>query len=198
MKKLLIKIFSAILILPCLVLCACSSTKIPSINLDAYYNSPIEATVWTSSVSTKKSLTLNDISSKKPVTTKLDAYLQFNFTGVADYLYRMYIEKIEFYVYSNMDANEMTLNLSISNLAKTDDISNKSTFKNAYAIVPKAEESVLVTFEINRIVAVATGSDIQIDILESKNNTITDDAGNPTGFKWIIHNFKVYGEHRTN
>lgn len=198
MKKLLTKIFSAILILPCLVLCACSSSKIPSINLDAYYNSPIEATVWTSSVSTKKSLTLNDISSKKPVTTKLDSYLQFNFTGVADYLYRMYIEKIEFYVYSNMDANEMTLNLSISNLAKTDDISNKSTFKNAYAIVPKAEESVLVTFEVNRIVAVATGSDIQIDILESKNNTITDALGNPTGFKWIIHNFKVYGEHRTN
>ena len=196
MKNTLLKIFSFLLIIPCLFLCACSNSK--NLNLSAYFESPIKATVLKNNKNTEKELTISDITSKKPVTTKLDTYLQFNLTGINEFVYRLYIEKIEFYVYSNKDAAEMTLNLAMSNLAEKSNLSITSTLTESVAIIPEADESILVTFKINRVVATATGSTLAIDILESKNSTITDSVGNETGFKWIIHGFKIFGEHYTN
>lgn len=194
MKKIITKLLSILLIIPCLLLCACSSVK--TITLSAYYETP-EATIWSSSKTEKKNLSLDDLSSKKPVTTKMDAYLQLEMKAKSDFVYKLYIEKIEFYVYANQDATEMTLNLSITNMAKETDISNAAEFETYSSIAPKKNKSVKVTMPVERVIATATGSTLTLDILDSKNTTITDENGNATGFKWIIHGFKIYGEHRT-
>lgn len=196
MKKTIKKLLSFILIIPCLFVCACSNTKTDPINLSGYYESPIETSILVGGLTKTKELTLDDISSKKPVTAKLDTYLKFTFVAKSDFIYKMYIEKIEFYVYANQDASEMTLNLAISNLADEDKLSSPETLTKDQAIIPQKGESILVSYDINKVVATATGSAIAIDILESKNNTLTDSTGNETGFKWIIHGFKIYGESR--
>jgi len=195
MKKLKALIF-AIFITGFSVCLAGCSKGIPAIDMPTYFNTAVSSTIYKNNSTSNKSLTLESFTTSSANTTKLDKYLDFTFTAKSSWIYKMYIEKIEFFVYTNTTPDtEMTFTIKISNLASEDKISSISQLEETQSIYPTAYEPYKLTLFVNKVVATATGMTMSIDISESSELLL--DKNNPdNNFKWQIYGLKIYGESR--
>ena len=198
MKSKITKILTAIICLPIMLLCACSSKKsdLKAINLPTYYSNTVATSIYEKSNST--SIELADLIAKEPNLTILNQYTSFTLKSNAVWTYKLYIDYIYFYVYTNKATdNSLTVNISITNLANENDIENPSNdFVADCSMIPQKDGSFLCEVKVQKVVATATGTTLTFDILQS-TEVFTDAYGNDNGFKWIIYGLEFYAESRT-
>ncbi len=202
MKNKLLKICTFLLCIPMLFLCACGETpsSLPSINVSRYYSANAQTTFYNDS--NKGQISIGDLTASKVNTDTAGPYVQIELAGNRSWLYKMYIDYITFYVYTNEARNsEMIINVSISNLADEDDRNHASTFSSEPArFKPTAGGATLCTIKVGKVVASMADADsdfLKFDILNCVNNTVADSTGNQTNFKWTIYGLTIYGESRS-
>lgn len=196
MKKSILKIFTLLICLP-LALCGCSKvkSKLDTIELPVYYNNTVACSVY--GKSDKTSITVQDLTSKKPKTLIAAAYTEFELRANAAWVYKLYIDYIYFKVYTNIPSSAMTINVAITNLANEYDFENANDdFTAECSLIPEKDGSFICEVKVQKVIATATGSTITFDILNSPE-VFHDVYGKENGFKWIIYDLKFYAEHRT-
>lgn len=206
MKKNLLKFFAIFLLLPAIMFVGCKNAKLPAIKLSGYLKDEITVISYglleSDGTLSEESESLSLLTEKKAKTENLSKYLKFTLTANPVTMYKMYVEYISFYVYCNESAEQMTINVTMSNLASEDDIRNATnqsvetdTAEEQVAFKVKAKKSVKCTIPIKKTVATATGSTITIDIFNSRD-LFSGDGENDSTFKWLIYGFEIHGEPR--
>lgn len=196
MKKISTLLIAILLPFSALLLSGCSQNGLKPIDMSTYYKSTIETTIYKNNISTSKSLTLDKVTADSPNMILMDKYLDIKVTANSSWIYKMYIEKIEFYVLTNESTeSQMAVSLNVTNLAKESVTTNVTTFSELKSHIPSANTAQKYTFEINQVVSKATGSTITIDISES-SEILVNKNNKDSDFKWIIYGLKIYGEHR--
>lgn len=204
MKKKLFKLLTFLLIIPALLLCACSGnrSKFSAINISRYFESVVRVTYGDDNGRSRQ-IDIGEIASSKLNKSNLSNYYSFEIEGNAVWLYKMYIDCIYFSVYTTDTANTgnglMTLTITITNLVDEEILKNDGDLTKIEPTViqvnisPKKDNFELCRVDINKTVATSTGVKITIDIRQSADNTILDKSKN---FTWFIYDFNVYGESR--
>ena len=199
MKSKILKIVTAILCIPMIMLCGCSDkpSKLSSIDQTVYFESKASALAYNNSKT--KELELKDIISDTADPLNIDSFVEIKLTAKSAWIYKMYIDCITFYVYANKTTDvEMIINTTITNMADEDDIKNPSTFEALpLGIIPQENGSILCKIPVGKTVATATGCTITFDINNSTSGTVADNEGKITDFRWLIYGLEIYGEHRT-
>ena len=186
MKRFLTLLFAVLAIFPAIFFTACGK-KDAGINMSRYFTSTVSYTLYGSSGT--KTTTLDHFIGSKA--DKQNKYLSVTFTGDNAWIYKMMVEKIDFDVYSNIDA-ELQFNIRVTNLRNGD--------TDAY-LEPKFRESIEVGAGKTAHISIPVN-----DYFESNSAVTTivielDGAqhyyanGQETGLKIDIINFKVYGNH---
>ncbi len=196
MKKFISLTFSLMLILILPLFAGCSNGSLPKINMSVYYQSTCTANIAYSSTAAAKSISLDTLTNQKSDTSKMAKYLDFTINGNISYLYKMYIQKIEFYVLTNQDAEQMTFNLSVTNLAKESSISDYDTFTEMKSYNIKGYQVQKCSFEINQVVVSSAETSIKIDLSESSELLTSKTDGQENTFVWMLYGLQVYGESR--
>ena len=197
MKQKLLKLLTAILCVPAILFCGCSQIKsdLKTINLSTYYSDKVVCSTYGKSKTSTLSLT--DFTSKEPRTNLIGQYTEFEVQANGAWMYKMYIDYIYFYVYTNIATDyQMTVNVSLTNLADESNLQNPTDdFSKDCSLIPKENGKFLCEVEVKKVVPTATGTTLTIDIL----NTIevfTDIEGKDSGFKWMIYGLEFYAESR--
>lgn len=196
MKKIFTILFAILITTSTFLFSACSNGTLKPINMSVYYNNNVSATAYKNDASNSKTLDITSLTSSKPDRSKMDKYLDFTFSANGSWIYKMYIDRIEFYVLSNeTTSSQMTITLNITNTAKETNLSDPATHSDIKSHNPEANIAQKYTFEINKVIATATGSKLTLDISESSEliSTKNDPDNN---FSWIIYDFKIIGESR--
>ena len=196
MVKKLLTTLIAMICIPIMVFCGCSKTKsdLDSINLKRYFADTVTCTTHGKTSST--TVSLKDLISEEPNTEIIGRYSEFSFSGEGVWLYKMYIDYIYFYVYTNIDSSsQMTLNITMTNLAKENDIENPETFTTNCSLIPQKEGSTLCEIKVGKVVATATGSKLTIDTLNTPE-AFQDEFGEDNGLRWCIYDLKFFAESR--
>ncbi len=174
----------------------CKGGGLPKINTQVYFKPTISSNILSSGISAARSLPLETITAQNADISKLDKYHDFKIESNTSYIYKMYIEKIEFYVFTNKStSDEMIFTLKATNLAKENSLNNAATFTETKGIYAEANKAIKVTFKIEQTVALASGTTITIDISES-NDLLLDKNSQNDQFKWLLYGFSVFGESR--
>ena len=198
MKSKLIKILALVLCLPTTLLCGCSKkSKIKEVDASVYLDSKVTAVTFDN---TKKELELKDIISPTLDPLNVDSFVEITVKGNNSWIYKMFIDKITFKVYTNESTEvEMLIKVKISNLADESNIEKPEDVEFLpVSFVPEKEKSILCTVDIDKVVAVAAKDCIiTFDIYNSTTGTVADNNGQPTSFRWTIYDLSIYGEHRT-
>lgn len=202
MRKKILKSLLAFLLLPVLLFGACKNKELPSINLSRYLKN--EISIKRQGVSEAKIADLSMITSKKLNPENLSQYLKFEIQANNVWMYKMYIEKITFYVYCNQSSEfQMTINVKMTDLAseqnilesKTENVETE-TVEEQITITPKEKKPVKCTVNINKTVINALGSTISIDTYNSPE-LFSGDGEKSSSFQWMIYGFEIYGESRS-
>ncbi len=205
MKRKILNLLITMLCAPILMLCSCSNKpkEIPVVDATVYLQEDVTASLYSKNPNTKndKSLKLSELLLKEPDPLNIDSFVEIKVTANSTWIYKMYIEYITFYVYTNKSADvEMIVNFKMTNLAKEEEIGTTDAGKEATeetcSFVPQENGSILCRVDLNKTVATATGSEITFDILNSTSGTVADNEGNPTDFRWMIYGLEIHGEHR--
>ena len=192
------KIITAILCIPVIVLCACSSktSKLDAINASAYFE---EATIYyTYNDSHSKTMTFESLLAKKPNKTLADQYIQFEVKAIPAMIYKMYIDYIYFYVYTTKETtSEMTVNVSITNLCNEWDFENVTDdFTADCSLIPQKDGSTRCEIKVQKVVAtLAKTTTLKFDILNT-TEVFKDDKNQDNNFKWLIYGLEICGESR--
>ncbi len=204
MKKNLLKSLVIFLLLPVLILVGCGNNKkLPAISISRYIQDNINITRY-DLTDIDKNQTTSLLTEKKAKKKNLSKYIKFELNAEPVWMYKMFIQKITFYVYCNQTTeSQMVIQLKMSDLAtedaimasKTENVETE-TFVAQCSITPKAFKAIKCTYEINRAVVVATGSTITIDI-ENSLELYSSSMQNESTFEWLIYGFKIHGESRT-
>ena len=196
MKKITTFILSIFIITITLLSCGCSGNKITAIDMPTYVKNTITATTYKNNTSSTRSLTLSALTKNYADTSYMDKYLDFTLSTNPSWTYKMYIEKVEFYVLTSESSNsQMSLALTMTNLADESNLASTATFSELKSHVPEQGTAQKYTFEINKVFSKATGSTITIDMSES-SELLIDKNGQNSNFNWLIYGLKIYGEHR--
>ena len=202
MKKHLLKTLVIFLLLPVIVFVGCKGKKdLPTISNTRYLKNKV--TVSRNGFAESSSETLDIITKSKADKKLLSPYTKFEISADPVWMYKMYVEKITFYVYCNESSETiLTVNLKMTDLATEDAIWSATqetveseTFESQCSVQPKAYKAIKCIFEIKRTVIVATGSTITIDILNSLE-IYSGDAETKSTFQWLIYGFEIHGESR--
>ncbi len=201
MKKIL-KSLLVFLILPVLVFAGCKNKELPSINLSRYLQSNIS--VKRHGIAEASSIKLSSITEKKPNLENLSQYLKYEIKSDNVWMYKMFVEKITFYVYCNETSEfQLIVNIKMTDLASEEDIfSSKTesveteTIEEQVSLTPKAKKAVKCTININKTVVNALGSTITIDAYNSPE-LFSSDNENSSSFQWMIYGFEIHGESRS-
>ena len=198
MKQNLLKFF-AILLLPVVLLCGCSSknkSKLETIKLSTYFEDKVVCTTFGKSSTT--TISMSDITSEEPKYNLLGQYVEFEVEAKSSWIYKMYIDYVYFKVYTNMDvATGMTVNLSMTNLADEDNLQKPTNdYTQDCSFTPAKDGSFNCWYKIGKVVPTASGSTLTIDIINT-TEVFSDEFGKANGFKWIIYDLKFYAESRT-
>ena len=202
MKKHLFKSLVIFLLLPVLILVGCKNKKeLPKISTAKYFKNQV--TVSRNGFAEESTETLDILTQEKANKAYLAPYEKFTLAAEPVWIYKMYIEKISFYVYCNETSETiLTVNLKMTDLATEDAIWSATqetveseTFESQCSVEPKAFKPTKCIFEINRTVIVATGSTLSIDILNSLE-IYSGDSENPSTFMWLIYGLEIHGESR--
>lgn len=191
------------LLLPVMVFVGCKNSKtLPSIALAKYLEN--EVTVKRNNFSEIKTEDISILTQKKANKDLLSQYIKFEIKTDHTWIYKMYIEKISFYVYCNESSESlMTINLKITDVATEDAIWNSTQetvesedFESQCTFTPEANNAIKCNFKIERTVIVATGSTISIDI-ENCLELYSSTTDMPSTFMWMIYGLEINGESRT-
>lgn len=202
MRKNLFKSLVIFLLLPVLILVGCKNkNELPAIATKKYFKDKV--TVSRNGFAENSTETLDILTQEKADKKYLAPYEKFELSAEPVWIYKMFIEKITFYVYCNETSETiLTINLKMTDLATEEAIWNATqetveseTFESQCSVEPKAFKPIRCVFEINRAVIVATGSTITIDILNSLE-IYSGDAETKSNFMWLIYDFEVHGESR--
>ena len=202
MKKLL-KSLVIFMLLPVIILVGCKKSKtLPAISIARYFKEDI--TISRNGIADTNTDKISILTQNKPKEENFSQYRKFTINAEPVWIYKMYIEKISFYVYCNeSNESQMIINLEMTNLATEDAIwaatqetVESETFSSQCTLTPQARKAIKCNFEINRTVIVATGSTLSIDI-ENSLELYSGDAETKSTFMWQIYGLEVYGESRT-
>ena len=202
MKKLKQSLF-IFLLLPVMFFCGCSKTNIKPQEFTAYFSDKVTTTIYKNNGSTSsKVITSSVISSSTPNLDYADKYLTMETTAKGEWIYKMYVESIYFYVYTSHSAqNEMIVNVTLSNFVKEEDINNKDnedkTLTAQCSFFPEKNNSTLCKVDVNRVVATKLTTSISFDINNSVYGILCEEDGSPNDFKWLIYGIEIVGESRT-
>lgn len=202
MRKKILKSLLVFLLLPVLVFAGCKNKELPAINLSRYLKS--EISVKRQGVTDAKSESLSIITEKKLNQEYLSQYVKFEIPANNVWMYKMYVEKITFYVYCNESSEfQMIINVKMTDLANEQDILETKTetvetetIEEQITLTPKAKKAVKCTVNINKTVVNALGSTITIDTYNSPE-LFSGDGENGSTFAWMIYGFEIHGESRT-
>lgn len=201
MKKNILKSLVIFLLLPVLIFVGCKDSKsLPKITASRYFKDKITISRHGFAETSTDSLSL--LTQKKAKKQNLSAYTKFEINAQPIWIYKMYVQKISFYIYCNETTEtQLTINLKMTDLASEDDIwasteenISVSDYEEQCSVAPKAYKSVKCTFEIGKTVVMATGSTITINV-DSLEIFSLDENGEST-FRWLIYGFEVHGESR--
>ena len=202
MRKKLLKSLLIFLLLPVLIFVGCKNKELPAINLSRYLKK--EISIKTHDISQAKTADLSIITEKKPNVEYLAQYLKFEIPANNVWMYKMYVEKITFYVYCNETSEfQMIVNVKMSDLASEEDILNTKTenvetetIEEQITLTPEAKKSIKCTININKTVVNALGSTITIDTYNSRE-LFSGDGESNSSFTWMIYGFEIHGESRS-
>ena len=103
MKKNLLKSLVIFLLLPVLIFVGCKDSKsLPSISISRYFKEKV--TVSRNGFAESNTEKISILTQSKAKDEYLSPYTKFEIAAQPIWIYKMYIEKIEFYVYSNQYA----------------------------------------------------------------------------------------------
>ena len=202
MRKKLLKSLLVLILIPILVLVGCKNKQLPAINLSKYLKQ--EISVKREGVTDAKIESLNVIAEPKLNQEYLSQYRKFELQANNVWMYKMYVEKITFYVYCN-EASEfqMIINVKMTDLASEEDILatttenvETETIEEQITLTPEKNKAVKCTVNIGKTVVNALGTTITIDTYHSPELFSGDGESNST-FMWMIYGFEIHGESRT-
>lgn len=187
-------------ILPALLLCGCSDLdEIHRLNFDRYFSSVVAEYAD----GTRRELDLGTLSESQGKSANASKFTQLSIEGDGPWLFKMYIERIEFDIYTSESASggsgAMTLTFKMTGLTDETTFTEDRTYRPEDFVKilncsPIKNGVVHLSVEIKKVVATATGANITLDISESAENTILDPNKD---FRWTVFNFSVYGQSRT-
>ena len=198
MKKSLLKIITALLCIPILFVCGCSSkpSKLGTINPSAYFED--KTSYYLYNVSESKTMTFDSLTLEEPDKSLANSYIQLEVKAKPAMIYKMYIDYIYFYVYTNKETySEMIVNVSLTNLCDEWDFENPTDdFSYPCSFLPVKDGSTLCIVEVKKVVAIlAETTTLKFDILNS-TEVFKDESGKDIGFKWSIYGLEFHAESR--
>lgn len=202
MKKNLLKTLIVLIILPVLVLVGCKNKSLPTLNLSRYLKS--EITIKRYGLSEEKSDNLSLLTESKAKEGNLSQYLKFEIKTNPVWTYKMYVEKITFYVYCNESSEyQMTINVKMTDLASEEAILETTTenveteeIEEQITITPQGKKAIKCSVNINKTIVNAFGSSISIDVYNSPE-LFSGEGENKSNFMWLIYGLEIHGESRT-
>lgn len=199
MKNKLKSFLLLVLCIPVIFLVSCGKSKTPELKLDYYFNSSI-ATSFFNQTSTRN-LTIKDLTASKPNKDLLDSYAEIILSSHSDQsrVYHLYIDYIEFYIYTNEDSEfDFDINVTIENVIDESQIGKEpeeKTFTGTYSTKPKKNKSAKYTVPVNKVVATATdGTSIKFDILNTEIYNTPNDT--EVTFRWTLYGLEIHAEAR--
>lgn len=202
MKKNLLNILVLFLLLPVMLFPACKSSNLKAINLPKYLKNEISVTKY-GIIDSNGALEENNdylalLTQTKAKPENLSKYLKFQINAIPNWMYKMYVDYISFNIYCNESAEQMTINITMTNLASEEEIISAvsesvktETISEQLAIAPKAKKVIKCKIPIKKTVATSLGSTITIDALNSPELFSNDST-----FTWLIYGFEIHGESR--
>ena len=199
MKHKILNIMIALMCLPIIALCSCSKeTELPKIDASVYFESKVVVSTYNNTKT--KNIDFADLILTEADPLNIDNYTEIKVTANSAWIYKMYIDKICFYVYTNQSADvEMIVNVKMTNLVNESEIGSKdaiTTIEETCSFIPQENGSILCTVDVQKTVATATGCELSFDILNSTTGTVADEEGKATDFRWMIYGLEFYAEHR--
>lgn len=204
MKKFFKNALTLLLIVPIIALCSCSGKSLQKVNFERYFESKVEVTTYKST--SKKNIDLTSLTSNKPNDSNYDSYTSFTLTADGTWLYKMYIEKIEFYIFTNEKTlEELIINFKMTNLVDESEYLKEDHSKiepaeitSSHSFKTKSTKGAFIcTIPINKVVANPQTTTITIDILDSVYGTLTTEDGELSTFRWQIYGLSMFGESRS-
>lgn len=200
MKKHLQKSLLALLLIPVLIFGGCGKKKLPAISISRYFQDTLTISRFGISETSTESVSM--LTASKPNAQNLSKYTKFEFTATPNWIYKMYIEYISFYVYASEDSQyQMVVNLKMTDLATeqaimsaTTETVETETYEQQCNITPKKNKAIKCIFNINRTVISALGANVSIDILNSLELFAGEEDSNT--FTWLIYGLEIHGESR--
>ena len=187
MKRFLTLIFVLLALFPAVILTACGE-KNTTINMSRYFNSQVSYTLYGSNGTQTENLSHFTSSSSD----KQNKYLSVTFTGDNAWIYKLFVDRIEFDVFSNIDT-ELQFNIRVSNLHNGDlDGYQEPKFKTAVDV--KAGKTAHINIDINDYFASNSANTSIVIELDGAQHYFAN--GEETGLKIDIINFSVKGEHK--
>lgn len=188
--------------LPILVLVGCKNNSLPAINLSRYIKNDISVRRYGFAEASTSPISL--LTEKKAKKENLSKYLMFELTADNVWMYKMFVQKITFYVYCNESSDfQMIINFKMTDLATEEEIYATTTEKvetsnheEQVSITPKANKAIKCTINVNKTVINALGSTISIDIYNSPE-LYSGDGETESTFEWLIYDLQIHGESRT-
>ena len=204
MKKLKKSIF-IFLMLPVMFLCGCSKSNIKPQDFNAYFNDKVSCYIYKNNgTSSSKDISAKTLAASTPDFDYADKYISLEATAKGEWLYKMYVESIYFYVYTSHEAaTEMIINVTLTNFVEEKNINNKNTTDEEKTLTaqcsffPQEGNSTLCKVEVNRVVATATTTKIKFDINNSVHGILCTELSEPNDFKWLIDGLEIVGDSRT-
>ncbi len=204
MKKNILKVLCAFLCIPIICLCGCSNkkkSKLNAIDINTYFSSTTTTTIYNDGTTNTSKTNTENLTAEKPNKDIIDRYESFEIKANAEWIYKMYIDYIYFYVYtSENSSSELVVNITITNAVTESEIGKEleenTKFETQTSLIPQKDGSTLCEVAINRVVATATGSTLTFDVLNSIPQVFLDDNGKDNGLKWIIYGLEIHGESR--
>lgn len=204
MKKTILKVLCFALCVPLVLLCGCSNKKKSKLNVidfGTYFSASATSKIYDNGTTNTKNLESNNLTAKSPNKDIIDRYESFEIKATAEWIYKMYVDYICFYVYTTEEsASEMVVNITITNAVAESEIGKEldenTKFETQTSLIPQKDGSIFCEVKIDRVVATATGATLTFDILNSVPQIFTDNEGNDNGLKWIIYGLEIYGESR--
>lgn len=198
MKRKILNLLVVAICVPILMFCACSNKRssLPKVDASVYFQESVQASIYNNTKT--KDIKLSDLTKSSVDELNLDSYVEIKLTANNTWIYKMYIDRIYFKVYTTeATGTEMIVNVSITNLADEDDMSHPSDdFSIPCSFIPKKNGSTICYVDVEKTVATATGCTITFDIYNSTSGTVADNNGNLTSFRWLIYDLEFYAEHR--
>lgn len=205
MKKFIQRCFCILLCGFVVMFCGCSSkkkSKLNAIDMSVYFAETTGTSIYNAGQTVTNTINTSYLYSKSPNKDIINRYESFEIKANAEWVYKMYIDYIYFYVYtSESSSSELVINITITNAVSEEDIgktlAENTQYETQCSLMPQKNGFVLCEVKIDKVIATATGSKITFDILNSVPQIFLNEKGEDNGLKWIIYGLEIHGESRS-